>query len=165
MAPLIMKALPVSIALLLAAASASAAAQGPEAGRMAVAAGSLRPGSTVRIATSDAQLTGRLVRVDSSVLLLRTTGSEQPIPLRVIDSLLVRRRATARGAAIGGAVGAVSLALLWHGFVTGTCDAADGCRGDFPAAVGGGLALGAAGGALVGGVVGSSFRRWRRLHP
>lgn len=122
----------------------------------------LRAGQTVRVRLADGQrFEARLVSVDSSPLLLRFAEQPASVPISAIDSLWLRRRATGRGALIGGiVVGAGSFA-----FLTVVCRAlSEGECNAWGAVIGLTLA-GAGGGALLGAGIGSLLPRWQGLDP
>ncbi len=122
----------------------------------------LRPGQTVRVWLADGpRFEAQLIAVDSSPVVLRFLQPGQAIPITVIDSLWLRRRATGRGALIGGIVlGGGSFA-----FLTFICRAiGEGECNAWGAVVGLSLA-GAGAGALLGAGIGSLIPTWQRLDP
>jgi hypothetical protein len=123
----------------------------------------LRPGQTVRVWLADGQrFEARLVAVDSNPRVLRFVEPHPVVPITAINSLWLRRRATGRGALIGGiVVGGLSFA-----FLTVVCNAfseGNGCQ-SWGAVVGLTL-VGGGVGALLGAGIGSLFPRWQRLDP
>lgn len=88
----------------------------------------LHPGQTVRVRLADGQrLEARLASVDSKPVVLRFLQPQQPVPITVIDSLWLRRRATGRGALIGGIVAGggsfAFLTVICRALSEGECDA------------------------------------------
>lgn len=122
----------------------------------------LRAGQTVRVRLADGQrFEARLVSVDSSPLTLRFVEPHPVVPITAIDSLWLRRRATGRGAVIGGIVAGVGsfafLSVMCRAVSEGECQ-------EWGAVTGLSL-LGAGGGALLGAGIGSLIPRWQRLDP
>ena len=100
----------------------------------------LRSGQTIRVRTQDlGRVEGRLLRLQDDALRVEGAGSPD-ISVATIDSLWVRRHATATGAIVGG------LALGLIGYIVLNCSGQDDCpsgQGAVGAAVGfGGGALG-----------------------
>ncbi len=122
----------------------------------------LRAGQTVRVRLADGRrFEARLAGVDSSPLVPRFQQLQQVVPITAIDSLWLRRRATGRGAIVGGiVVGGASFA-----FLTIVCQAISEGQCDAWGAVIGLSVAGAGAGALVGAGIGSLIPRWQRLDP
>lgn len=121
----------------------------------------LKPGATLRVETTSlTRIDGRLLRATGDTLFLSAQGSEAVVPLSDLHALWQRGRATKTGAIVGGVVGAVGLTILF--------EALSGLSEE-PSSSGStvfwGVALGGAGGALVGGVIGAAIPRWHRRYP
>lgn len=101
----------------------------------------LRPGQTIRVSTRDQ---GRA----------EYRFGSRDMAVTSIDSLWVRGRATGTGAIVGGlTLGAIAFAI-----VSGGCSPGADCSGvEGPAAA----AVGLAGGALVGALIGSTMPSWK----
>ena len=151
--------------LLLAALTRPATAQTTVDPRLTAAVTALRPGFSIRIASTGTHMDGRFLKLTSESLVLGTTDGKQSVPLIAVDTLWTGHRATGRGAVIGGVVGGVTLAVLGVALVSGLCETSGGCQDDYATAIGGGLALGGSGGALVGAGIGWLSHRWRRTYP
>ncbi|MBV9774135.1 MAG: hypothetical protein JO040_09315, partial [Gemmatimonadetes bacterium] len=166
-----LKRLPHLGALLfvLAAAPAHVAAQDPAppaAGEQAGTADALRrlkPGTLLRVHTSTAgRVEGPLVRVTPEALVVGVAGGERILPLADLRSVWARGRQTRRGAKLGAVAGGVG-GLVFSGFIAALASAEGEDSGDIGQFVLGSTALSAAGGALVGGIAGAAFPRWRRV--
>ena len=123
----------------------------------------LTPSRTVRVqAERLGRLQGQVVSITGTDVVLRTgDGTEQPVPFASINTAWVRKRHTWLGAAIGGAVG-VAGGVFFAELAKGLCEY--DCTHGIGVDILGGLLVGA-GGAVVGGIVGSAFPRWVRVFP
>jgi hypothetical protein len=165
--------------LALSATTAAASAQQPESGptEQPVAAAAdqpttpddalllLRPDQRVRVkVTGSGVIEGRLVSASDGRLVLDGVGAGKPLPKEIlasdVRSLWVRGRATKSGAIVGAVIGGVVTGALLAVFAQGVCDAAD-CGGRWVGGGAIGLALGGAGGAATGALIGSASPRWR----
>lgn len=121
----------------------------------------LKPGTTLRVETTSlTRIEGRLLRTTGDTLFLSAQGSETVVPLPDLHVLWHRGRATKTGAIVGGLVGAVGLSILFQA-LSGLSD--EPGAGGSPVLWG--VALGGAGGALVGGVIGAAIPKWHRRYP
>ena len=96
-----------------------AAAQGLASPRsrpesIATALTRLRPSSFVRLSIAGHRVEGHYSRIDQDTLHLAALLGPQTVLVGAIDSLWVRRRATLRGALIGGGILAASGAVLGY---------------------------------------------------
>lgn len=143
----------------------SGAQEDAPVGEMA-ALSSIPQGTVMRVHTrGGGRLEGLLVKVEADTLVLAAAGAEHRIPAARLETVWARGRQTRRGATLGAAVagGAALLYGAWFGWlVAGTGDG--GSEEAAGIALGSG-ALGAAGGALVGGIIGSTITRWYRVYP
>lgn len=125
----------------------------------------LKPGTTVRVETlALLKFDSALLRATGDTLVVAgAPGQQTNLPLRDLNAVWKRGRATKTGAVIGGIVGAVGLGIL-GAFVGGI---AEGEGADTTAGSGAvyGAIGGAAGGALVGALIGSAIPKWHRCYP
>lgn len=144
----------VCVALLVLGSPAALRAQAP----LDAAVHRLRPGQMIRVRTLDqGRAEGRLLTLQDNVLRLQRDGSPD-VPVANIESLWVRGRATATGAIVGG----LALGLTFGYVATGVCNDEGDCGGvEVPAAT----AVGLAGGALVGGLIGAAIPKWKLRYP
>jgi hypothetical protein len=122
--------------------------------------GTLRPGAHLRISLAGDLVKGRFASVTPSTLTLATDSGQRAIPLANITTVWERKRHGARGALIGGVIGAAAFTGFIHLMVSALCDSGDGCARDHRRAWGYGIVLGGAGGGLLGAGIGSMFTRW-----
>jgi len=141
------------------------ARSGPTSSRLARAVAVLTPGAHLRVASAGQRSEGRFRAAVRDSLLLNWREVTWGVPLEQVDTLWVRQRATGPGAVAGAVVGAAALTALGLVFLNATCDAAAGCSDDYPVVIVLGGLVGAGGGALVGGALGSLGRRWSRRYP
>lgn len=126
------------------------------------AAAQVRVGQTVRVRLATGEpFVERVVGIDSAARALRFADARLLL-VSEIDTLWVRRRATGRGALIGGiVVGGASFGLLVL-----VCRAiGEGEECNAWGTVIGLTAVGAGGGALLGAGIGSLIPRWQRVDP
>ncbi len=126
---------------------------------------SMAPGDRVRVAAQSQLLSGRFEGLTAEALLLRSGDGTAPIPLGDVTTVWGRERNTLRGAAIGGVVGAAAFTGFLHLIVTALCESTEGCASDHRKAWGYGIALGGAGGAILGATVGAIVTRWGQRAP
>ncbi|HEV2150472.1 MAG TPA: hypothetical protein VGR37_23935 [Longimicrobiaceae bacterium] len=158
-----------TVALLLLAATAAPRPAGAQedapAGELAAALAPVRQGTMLRVhSRGGGRLEGLLVGVEADVLVIDAAGAEQRIPAAGVEAVWARGRQTRRGATIGGVV-AGGAALLYGAFFGLLIAGEGGTTGESVKVMLGSGALGAAGGALAGGVVGSTLTRWYRVYP
>ncbi len=106
---------------------------------------------------------GSVELASPSLVVLRVDGSPERIPATAVDSLWVHSTHWRRGALIGATIGGIGLGAIVAALVHGTCENASGCNdlaGFFS-----GLALGAFGGSVVGGLIGGAFPTWQQRVP
>lgn len=139
-----------------------------EAPAIADLAATIEPGSYVRVTRDDGRRDmGRLLLpapVDS--LILRASAGTIEIPHAAIDSMWVGHTRTGAGAAIGGLAGAVAGGLILLGLNEALCESSTGaCGGPSSSGwvlmIGGGAAVGAG----VGALVGSGTLAWSIVFP
>ncbi len=120
----------------------------------------LRIGQRVRwMETGSASLEGRVRGRTDSTLLIQSGGGSRSVPRVAIDSLWVRGNAAGQGALIGGATLGVVLGLMAK-------EIEEGFGGsETNSAFATGFGVGAAGGLLVGAIIGAAVPRWRRRIP
>jgi len=150
------------LAVLLAA--APLAAQAPER-TPATVLPTIKPGSRLRIEAGNALMTGKLDSLTADRLVINGADGRSSIPINTINTVWVRHGHGAKGAQIGGVIGAVVTTAFFHLIVSGLCDSTDGCHRDHVRAWGYGIAIGGAGGALIGAGVGSLVQGWERKAP
>jgi hypothetical protein len=142
-----------------------AAAQTADTARIGAALAEACPGARVRLyrdAGGPAQ--GTCGPVVDARLVVREDGSEQPVALASVREVWVERRATGRGAAIGGGIGAGLLMVSGYVVVRGMSDGA--AYGDDLAVVLPLAALvGGTTGGLIGGGIGYLTKVWERRYP
>jgi hypothetical protein len=148
------------VVLLVMVVAGEVSAQGPRAALQQVGTGKL-----VRVATDGQRVQGRITAIEGDNLILSIDDRARPVVIAEIDTLWRRRGAHGKGAVIGGVIGAAAFTGFLHFVVTIACESSDGCPGDRRRAWGYGLALGGAGGALLGAGIGGLFNRWERLEP
>ena len=157
----------VSVAGLVTIASPLARAQEPDtlsaAQRAGVALARLEAGQRVRIhASGIGMVKGWVVSSSPDLVTLRTDGSRIEVPAPGVDSLWVRGGSHAgTGALIGGAVAGIGLGVLGAGLAGGNECSCGSAGGNFIL----GLAIGGAGGALVGALIGAPFPKWQLRVP
>jgi hypothetical protein len=145
---------------------AAGAQEDAPTGELSAALASVRPGTVVRVHSGGGdRLEGVLVGVEADALMVEVAGTAQRIPGASVEAVWARGRQTRRGATIGGVV--VGGAALLYGAFLGMIISATGYDdGEAPVLLGlGSGALGAAGGALAGGVIGSTLSRWYQVYP
>lgn len=126
----------------------------------------LKPGARLRIEAGSDRLIGRLDSLTGESAFLAVGGQRRAVPIRDINGLWVRRGRGAKGALIGGVLGAAVLTGVAHLMVSGLCDdVVTGCHRDHQRAWGYGIILGGTGGALVGAGIGSFVTAWERRVP
>src|SRR5687767_12313146 len=124
----------------------------------------LQPGTRLRVDTGQTRVVGPFQRVEAGALYLEN-GT---IPLRSVNDIFVRKRATVRGlkigALIGAPVGALSFTTLLA-FVAAFCEyeCEDFNAGSVAKFALNGAALGALIGGTAGSIVGASTTHWSRL--
>lgn len=116
----------------------------------------LRPGQTLRLHLADGQrLESRIDSVTGSPFSIQLRSLPTPLTLEKIDYLRVKGRATAIGAVIGAAIGAVGSVVISAAY----CEA---IRRDFPCGESGEtIAASIAGGAVLGAAIGYAVPKWR----
>lgn len=118
------------------------------------------PKTTLRVETlSLGRIDGQFLRATADTLSLSVQGSPTLVPLRDVQALWQRGRATKTGAIVGGIVGAIGVSLFVE-FLRGLAD--EPSSSDITVASG---VVGGAGGALVGGVIGAAIPKWHRRYP
>jgi hypothetical protein len=132
-------------------------------GSIETAFGALKPGQRVRLRAQGGDRTeSRVLSVRTESPALWLEGASSPYDGATIDSLWVRGRATGSGAIVGAlAIGPASFAAaaaLCSGLSEG-----GGCH-EWGAVTAFSLA-GAAGGALIGALIGTGIPKWRLRYP
>ena len=114
-------------------------------------------GDRIRVALLRSPFVGRYVGTRGDTVFFGTAG-QPPMAFRfnAVDSIWRVGRATARGAWLGAAAGAVSGLAYW------AVAAGDGARD--PEIALGSAGVGAAAGAVIGGAIGMLFTRWRLIY-
>lgn len=125
----------------------------------------IKPGSRLRIEAGNALMTGKLDSLTADRLVINGADGRSSIPINTINTVWVREGRGARGALIGGLIGATVTTAFFHAIVSGLCDAVDGCHRDHVRAWGYGIAIGGAGGVLIGAGVGSLVQGWDKKAP
>lgn len=120
----------------------------------------LRSGAHLRVALAGGLVNGRFASLTPSTLTIATDSGARAIPLQNITTVWERKRHGARGALIGGVIGAAAFTGFIHLMVSALCDSTEGCKDDHRRAWGYGIVLGGAGGGLLGAGIGSLFTRW-----
>jgi len=121
----------------------------------------LKPSANLRIETASLKrIDGRFLRATSDTLFLSAQGSEAAMPLRDVRVLWQRGRAVKTGAIVGFVVGAIGTSALFSA-ISGLGE--DGNNHGSPVVWG--IALGGAGGIVVGGLVGAAIPKWHRRFP
>jgi hypothetical protein len=141
------------------------AAQGPggqdtQWQRIAAALARLQPGRQISVHTTRfGRLEAQLVGSSETTVSLRVGGSATDVQLAEIDSLWLQGNHAGTGAIVGAATFGVLGALAGYA-IAGTAES--------PQRTGptvGGLAVGAAGGALLGAFIGLMIPKWVRFGP
>ena len=140
------------------------AAQAPER-TPATVLPTIKTGSRLRIEADRALMTGRLDSLTADRLVLNGADGRSAIPIRTINTVWVRQGRGGRGALIGGVIGAAAFTGFLHLIISGLCESTDGCSRDHVRAWGYGIAIGGAGGALIGAGVGALVQGWERKAP
>lgn len=122
-------------------------------------------GSRLRIEAGNALMTGKLDSLTLDRLVLNGADGRSSIPINTITTVWVRQGRGAKGALIGGVIGAAVTTAFFHLIVSGLCDSTDGCHRDHVRAWGYGITLGGAGGALIGAGVGALVQGWEKKAP
>ncbi len=130
-----------------------------------VGIGLVPDGTTIRVRTADASVTGMILALGATTVTLRHDTRTQEIPLAAILGVERQRRSAGRGALIGGGIGGLAVGGFFYLIVGGLCESTHGCQGDQWAGGALGALVGGAGGALVGAGVGRLVPRWERLVP
>ena len=161
-----MRRFPIALLLVLAAAI-PVAAQLPAdttASSLTRAIGGLRQGDVIRVALERARWVGQFERIGGDTLFFGTAG-QQPMAIRLnaIDTLWRRTSAARRGSAIGAATFGL-LGGLAGAYLAGAYDGGWTTGRVIQYSVVGAL-VGTAVGVMAGGLVGSTGRTWRRVHP
>ncbi len=125
----------------------------------------IKHGTRLRIEAGNALMTGRLDSLSADQLRILGADGRSSIPIRTITTLWVREGRSAKGALIGGVIGAVVFTGLLHYIISAFCDSSEGCAGDHRRAWGYGISLGGAGGALIGAGVGALVGGWEQKAP
>lgn len=125
----------------------------------------LRPGAHLRVSLAGDLVQGRFTTVTPSTLTIATDSGQRAIPLQNITTVWERKRHGARGALIGGVIGAAAFTGFIHLMVSALCDSTEGCKDDHRRAWGYGIVIGGAGGGLLGAGIGSLFTRWEQRAP
>ena len=125
----------------------------------------IKPGSRLRIEAGNALMTGKLDSLTADRLVLNGADGRSSIPIHTINTVWVRQGRGAKGALMGGVIGAALTTAFFHLMVSGLCDSTDGCHRDHVRAWGYGIAIGGAGGALIGAGVGSLVQGWDKRAP
>jgi hypothetical protein len=125
----------------------------------------IKPGRLLRIEAGNALMAGKLDSLTTDRLVLNGVDGRSSIPIHTINTVWVRQGRGAKGALIGGAIGAALTTAFLHIVVSGLCDSTDGCHRDHVRAWGYGIAIGGAGGALIGAGVGSLVQGWDKRAP
>lgn len=122
----------------------------------------LGPGKRVRLHSRDlGRLEGRVVASSPATLTLNAGDQPTEVPVATVDSLWVRGTAAKAGAIVGAIPGAVAGVLM--GVIANDLGCKDDGGDPCPEAIPLLAALGAAGGGLLGALVGAAIPRWRRL--
>ena len=124
----------------------------------------LKPASVVRLSVGGARIVAPFVRLEGATLWLGDAERSQSVPLASVDSLWVRRRATGRGALIGGVIVGTAFAVLLGatcGIPESDCDISGG-RVTYAAI---GLVVGGVVGGVAGGGIGFLAHRWQLRIP
>lgn len=122
--------------------------------------GALRPGAHLRVALAGDLVKGRFASVTPFTLTIETDSGQRAIPLQNITTVWERKRHGARGALIGGVVGAAAFTGFLHIIVSAFCESTTGCKDAHRRAWGYGIVIGGAGGGLVGAGIGSLITKW-----
>lgn len=125
----------------------------------------LRPGAHLRVSLAGDLVDGRFASVTPAALTIVTDSGQRAIPLRNITTVWERKRHGARGALIGGVIGAAAFTGFIHLMVSALCESTEGCAADHRRAWGYGIVLGGAGGGLLGAGIGSLVTRWEQRAP
>jgi hypothetical protein len=119
----------------------------------------LKPSANLRVETTSHQkIEGRFLRVTGDTLFLSARGEEPAVPLREMQGLWQRGRATKTGAIIVGAIVGTGFCVV----VAGGGLNPDTRTHDSPVAA---FVIGAASGALVGALIGAAIPKWHRRYP
>jgi hypothetical protein len=154
----------VSVAGLVTIASLCARAQEPDtlsaAQRAGLALARLGDGQWVRLRGSRVGLIeGSVVSSSPTLVTLRTDGLRVEVPAPGVDSLWVLGSHAGSGALIGGAVGGIGLGVLAAAVANSfNCKS---CTSDVAEV----RLVGAAGGALIGALIGAAVPKWRLRVP
>jgi hypothetical protein len=118
--------------------------------------GTLKPGQIVRVRprTGD-RIESRVLSMQGDSLVLSLGGSSVMLSARTMDSLWIKGRATGLGAIIGAAIAAVGSVVI-------SAAVCESIQEDFPCGESGkAIAASIAGGAVLGGAIGSVVPKWR----
>jgi len=98
-----------------------------------------------------------------TMVVIRNSGDTTRVPLSSVHSVWKQSRSAGTGAIIGGSIAGAVGAGLGILLVAGLCEQSSGCGSDYlPVATYVG-AVGAAGGAVIGGAIGFLVKRWVRI--
>lgn len=126
----------------------------------------ISPGQMLRVESARfGRLQGRVIAMSENGLALAAGPSPIKVPLADIDSLWVQRRATGKGALIGGAAGILVGGI--YGFFLGevACEPIDGGDCTRLEVAGVSSLLGGITGALLGAGIGFAIPSWRLRFP
>ena len=128
-------------------------------GSIDTAFSALKPGQMVRLRAHGGNRTeSRVVSVRTESPALWLEGASAPYDGATIDSLWVRGRATATGAIVGAVVFGAATSGAGLAICKGLSESSSSCGSDTTVPL---FLAGAAGGALIGAVIGSAIPKWR----
>jgi hypothetical protein len=123
----------------------------------------LKPNSSLRIESSSLERSeGRLLRAADDTLFLTDQGAETAMPMKDLHVVWERGASTKTGAIVGGVIGGIGLLLLDAGGPALSQDQSGGGEENQPVVA---FVLGAAGGALIGALIGTAIPRWHQRYP
>jgi hypothetical protein len=141
-----------------------AIAQAADTSELSAAIARLQPQATIRAYSNGVLSEGQFNQTRNGTLWLTSSkGITSGLPLFNVDSLFERYDAETKGAFIGGAVGAIIVSFLFIGVVDALCEGGSPC--DHTRAILAGVPVGFGAGAIVGAILGTTFRHWQRRYP
>jgi hypothetical protein len=158
----------LAAAILTACIALPASSQAQSDSALSRALSSFRPGQLVQVALLRSRWSGEFRRVGGDTLFFGSRGdSAMAIRFNAIDTLWRRSSRSTRGTWIGGTTGALLsgyASIVWVGLAGEGGSSNDIGTREIRAGLLG-VVAGATVGGLTGALIGSTFKRWRRVFP
>jgi hypothetical protein len=133
----------------------------PATVQLAQAVARLEPQAKVRVSYLANWAEGTLLHATRDSIHVQVGATMLPLPLRVIDTMSVKRRSIGRGTIAGALIGTGVAMLAGLAFEDKKEEFGQGCDcNGFPKKA---ALIGLGGGAVLGAVIGSGHRHWQRI--